>query len=416
MIKVLWLSNRTLSDKKSFATGTWVHSMAVALVDAGTIQLYNIAQARVKDTTRQDFKSICQWLIPYESLKGNGLPSSKAILKIQRIVNDIKPDIIHVWGTEHFWGLLTARGYLKGNIILEIQGLKFVIAKHFYSGLTLIDLIKCIGVKEIIKPSLSLFGENYSFKKWGKFEIEMLINHKNISTQSDWVRAHVKNLNPSAHIYNTSRTLRSEFADADRWDIANCVSYQVFTSTSAIDSYKGLHILIHAIAILKNRYPEIKLCIAGNVKSGLREEGYSKWLKRKIKSLGIKENISWLGSLDAKNLVLQMHKANVVVVPSFIESHCNALNEALTVGVPTVASFAGAMPELAIHEKTALFFPPGDVTMCANAIEKFFLNIEYASAVSQNAYNIKKTKSNKDIAEIQFEIYSRFLQNINEVK
>lgn len=413
-MKVLWFCNVILSDKKTTVTGTWIHSMADALVNTGPVQLYNIAQGRVKVTTRQDFKSICQWVVPFESLKGNGLPSSKTIQEIQKIVNDIKPDIIHIWGTEHFWGLLTARGYLKGNIILETQGLKFAIEKHFYSGLSLLDLIKCLGIKEFIKPSVSLFGEKYSFKRWGKFEKEMLMNHKNISTQSEWVRAHVMNLNPSAQIFKTARSYRTEFVEADKWKGDNCVSYQVFTSTSSIDSYKGLHILIDAIAILKKRYPEIRLCIAGNVRSGLREDGYSKWLKRKINLLGINENISWLGSLDAKNLVLQMHKANVVVVPSFIESSCNALNEALMVGVPTVASFAGGMPEQAIHEKTALFFSPGDATMCASAIEKFFANIEYASVVSQNAYDTQKSKNNRDIADIQFQIYCKISQNINK--
>lgn len=413
-MKVLWFCNVALSDIKSTATGTWLHSMADALVNTGSVQLYNIAQGKVKDITRQDSKSICQWVVPFESLKVNGLPSSKTIQEIQRIVNDITPDIIHVWGTEHFWGLLTARGYINGNIILETQGLKFAIEKYFYSGLTLIDLIKCLGIKEFIKPSLSLFCEKYSFKNWGKFEKEMLMNHKNISTQSEWVRAHVMSLNPTAQIFKTARSLRIEFVEADKWNGDNCISYQVFTSTSSIVSYKGLHVLVDAIAILKKRYPKIRLCIAGKVRSGLREEGYSKWLKRKIKYLGINENISWLGSMDAKNLVLQMHKANVVVVPSFIESYCNALNEALTVGVPTVASFAGGMPELAIHEKTALFFPPGDATMCANAIEKFFTNIEYASIVSQNAYNAKKSKNNRDITDIQFQIYSNFLQNINK--
>jgi len=404
-IKVLWLCNVVFSDTESTASGTWLHAMANALVGTNEIQLFSITQEKVKYVTRQDSQSICQWLVPYESLNNKGLPSSKTIQDIQTIVDDIKPDIIHIWGTENYWGLLTARGHIKGNIILEIQGLKFAYAKYFYSGLSLLDIFKCFRLKEFIKPSISLFGQWYSFKRWGYFEKEMLLNHRFISTQSNWVRAYVKNVNPLAKILHTSLALRSEFVEANKWNFDHCVPYRVFTSSSGMVSYKGLHILIDAIAMLKNQYPQIILCIAGKVSTGLRRDGYTKWLIRKIKNLGLYENIFWLGSLDAENLVIQMHKANIVVIPSFIETYCVALDEALTVGVPTVISFSGAMPELAIHEKSALYFPPGDSVMCADAIERFFVDREYAKEVSCNTYDAKITKNKKNIISSQLTTY-----------
>ncbi|NTW33995.1 MAG: glycosyltransferase [Bacteroidetes bacterium] len=408
-IKVIWFCNVKFSDFESNATGTWLHTMAHALVDSGEIQLFNISQGKVKNTIQQNYNSIFQWIVPCKSLKNNGLPSSKTIIEIQKIVDEIKPDIIHIWGTESYWGLLSARGYIKGNIILEIQGLKFTIAKYFYSGLSLFDIANCFGFKEFVKPYVSLIGLKYSFNHWGKFEKEMLSKHRIISTQSNWVRAYVRNVNPLAQILNTSISLRTDFIESNKWDADNCVLFQIFTSISSVVSYKGLHILIDAIAILKKQYPQIRLCIAGSIKTGFRQDGYSKWLKKKIQHFGINENIFWLGSLDAKNIVLQMHKANVVVVPSFVESYCLALEEALTVGVPTVASFSGAMPELATHKKTVLFFPPGDAAMCANAIETFFVNKEYAKIVSENVYNEKNEKKRMNIADLQISNYRNLL-------
>ena len=408
-IKVLWFCNAEFSDTNPNSSGTWLHSMANALISTDSIHLYNITQGKVKDVLCQDSQSISQWLVPFEYLRSNGLPSLKTIQEIQRIIDDINPDIIHIWGTENYWGLLAARGYIKGNIILEIQGLKFASAKYFYSGLSLLDIFNCFGLKELIKPSVSLFGQWYSFKRWGHFEKEMLLNNMVISTQSDWVRAYVRNVNPLTKILYTSLALRTEFVEANKWSFDDCVPYQIFTSSSGMVSYKGLHILIDAIAVLKDRYPQVKLCIAGKVSTGLRRDGYTKWLIRKIKNLGLYENIFWLGSLDAENLVIQMLKANVVVIPSFIETYCVALDEALTVGVPTVISFSGAMPELATHEKSALYFPPGDSVMCAHAIERFFVDRDYAIEVSYNAFNEKKTKNN--IALSQMEIYRSIIES-----
>jgi len=67
------------------------------------------------------------------------------------------------------------------------------------------------------------------------------------------------------------------------------------------------------------------------------------------------------------------------------------------------------MPELATHEKSALFFPPGDVVMCANAIERFCVDSDYATEVSWNAYNKSRTKNNINIALSQVESYRKII-------
>ena len=62
----------------------------------------------------------------------------------------------------------------------------------------------------------------------------MLMKHTNISTQSNWVRAHVKFVNPMAKILNTSILLRPEFIESNKWEMDSCEVYQIFTSTSYI--------------------------------------------------------------------------------------------------------------------------------------------------------------------------------------
>jgi glycosyltransferase involved in cell wall biosynthesis len=405
-IKVLWFCNVGFSEAKSVSTGSWLYSMSESLMNTGEIELFNVTQGNVKEVTRQNYKSINQWFVPNSRIGKNGLPNSKIIAGIQKIVETVKPDIIHIWGTENYWGLLYSRGFINGNVILEIQGLKYACAKYFYTGLSLLDIVKCFRLKEFLRPSGSLVGLKLGFERWGKFEREMLLKAEYISTQSEWVRTYVGNVNNNAELIKTQIALRNEFLEATKWDVVMCTPFQIFTSTSSSSiSYKGLHILFDAVAILKKRFPKIKLCIAGNISSGIRMDGYSKWLQDKIKKNGIAENINWLGSLDAEAIVTQMKEANVVVIPSFIETYCLALDEALTVGVPTVVSFSGAMPELAQHEKTALFYSPCDVEMCASAIGQFFLDKNLAVKISNNAYNDKSKKDNENIALSQLNVY-----------
>ena len=411
LLKVLWFSNITLTDKEPNSSGTWMNSLSSSLVASGCVQLFNITQAKVKVITKRDNHPIQQWLIPIVGRKNRGLPDDRIIREIVSVVKDINPDVIHIWGMEKFWGLLTARGYVKGNVILEIQGIKFAIEKYVYADLKLRDVVRCFGIGELFRPFESLAGTKYSYRKWGRYEREMLTNHKIISTQSDWVRANVGAVNPLAKIVSNSMLLRREFVEAVKWEYVNCVPFQLFSFTSSVISYKGLHILIDALAILKKSYPNIKLVIAGAISTGVRADGYTKWLIRKIKRLGLTDDLQWIGPLTAKDIVNQLHNANVAIIPSFVESYCMTLEESLFAGTPTVASFSGAMPELATNEESALFFPPGDIVMCARCIERILTDVKLATKLSNNSFTAKRKKDRTLTVKKQLDIYYSSLNN-----
>lgn len=409
-IKVLWLSGAHFNNEKPNATGTWMHAMAHELLNTGRVELYNITQTTTNNPKREDYFSINQWAIPANKLNRKGLPSKSIVKYIQQVVSEIKPDIIHVWGTENYWGLLTARKLITGRVLLEIQGLKYETKRYFYAGLTIQELISTLGIREILKPSDSVFSMRRSFKDWGKLEKEIIRNHNLITTQSNWVRSHVREINGSATLFKTKMVLRDEFIHAKRWSLDDCFPFTVFTTFSSIVSYKGLHVLIKAIGVLKKEFPNIKLTIAGSTgRKGILEYGYFKWIKRAILKLNIPENIHWVGALNASEIVDYLQKSNVSVVPSFIESYCMALDEALHVGTPTAASFAGAMPELGIHKETVYYYQSNDHIMLADAIRSFFIDKDFAEKVSINAYNSKRLNVSK--ADIQLDIYNEVLNS-----
>lgn len=409
-MRILWMGAMYFTDKKPDATGTWSYSMATELIKSGEIELYNITQAGVKNTIREDFSSIKQWIIPSSKLNRKGLPKESIIRDIIKITEEVKPDIIHIWGTESFWGLLKARNLISGKVILEIQGLKSEIHKYFYSGLTLKEIVATNGLRELIKPSDSIIKQKINFKKWSQFEKEIIKSHFFITTQSDWVRNHVRNINKEAKLYETKMLLRDEFVNSEKWDLDNCKPYSIFTTFSSIVSYKGLHVLIDAIAILKKEFPSVKLNVAGSTgRQGILGYGYYNWIKRKISVLGVENNINWIGPINAEEIANNLRTANVAVIPSFVESYCMALDEAIHVGTPTVASFAGAMPELGIHKETVYYFQSGDPVMCASAISAFFKNRLFAEEVSTKAYSNRSANSDK--CKQQLEIYRNVLNH-----
>lgn len=409
-MKVLWFSNIEINDNIS-STGTWIYTMANELLESGQVELINVTEGNVNKFELRDVGKLKQLIIPKSKLK-NGLPNDNIIKGLVKWVDEIKPDIIHVWGTENFWGLLFSRGFLNQKVIIDIQGLKYILRKYFFTGLTINNIFDCIAFKDIMRPQYSIFGSAKSFKKWGIYELEILRNINNIGVQSKWVHSHMKIVNPKANLFESKIQLRKPFLNCNKWDKNNYEKYRIFTSTSAVLSYKGLHVLLDAISLLKRKYPNIKLVIAGHISSkGIRQNGYDKFIMNKIKKNDLLDNIIWLGSLDAESLVNELLKSNVCVVPSFIESYCVALEEALTLGTPSVVSFSGAMPELAKHEFSALYYSSIDAVDCASQIEKLF-DLSLAETISKNAIESKKERLNKiNFAEEQLNVYRSIINN-----
>lgn len=408
-MKILWFSNIEISDNIN-STGTWVFTMAKALIEASDIELINITEGKVLNIEYKTNGKFKQWIIPKTKLK-DGLPNLKIIQELVKIVDEINPDLIHIWGTENFWGLLFSRGILKNKVLIDIQGLKSVCYKYFFTGLNFKSLISCIAFKDFLKPKLSIFGNAYSFKKWGKYELEIIKSMNSIGVQSNWVSTHISYINPRAKLYNSKIQLREPFLNGEKWQKENSEQFRIFTSTSTVISYKGLHILIEALNLLKSTFPTIKLVVAGQIsKPGIRQNGYDKFLIKKIKQYNLIENIEWLGSLDAATLSLELKKSNLCVIPSFIESYCVALDEALSLGVPSVVAFSGAMPELACHEISALYYSPTDSVDCACQIKKLF-DLTFAEKISKNIIKIKEGKLKINFVNEQLKIYKSIINN-----
>lgn len=413
--KIIWFCAAQFSDENIKTTATWLIAMGNALAEIEDIELYNITYGSVDSISQINTKNITQWIIPFKDLKKHHRGSKALVSFVKKIDEVIEPDIIHVWGTENEFGSIINEAKLKTPVLLDIQGLLFAYVKFYYGGLDFKDLIKCIDFKEIIKPRFHPYFIRRSFKKKGKQELRLIRDFKYISVQSDWVNSVIKNVNNNGSIFHTGIMLRKEFYDTSPWKkLENKNQINIFTSSSGPIPYKGIHVVIEAIALLKTKYPNIKLNIGGDFqlkkKYGLFRNGYMGWLLRKINKLGLTDSISWLGMLSSEEIINEMYKSSVVVVPSYIETYCLFMAESMMVGVPTVASFSGAMPQLAEHGKSALYFSPGDHWECASCIEKIIENTEFADMLSLESRKRAFDRNNQGkVLKKQLEIYSKII-------
>lgn len=412
-MKILWLSNAVLSVGDRASTGTWLDAMAQLLVLSGEVTLGNISSDKVMHLARQDCGSIKQWIVPLSTPSNrSGLPSQKVVADILQAVKEFSPDLVHVWGTESYWGLITENNKIGFPSLLEIQGLKGPYSRVFSGGLTKSEQHACIGFKELIKRR-SISAEGKKYEAWGRFEREVIAGHRFITTQSPWVEAWVRASNRACRVFHTELVLRDLFYRAEPWCLPS--STIIFCSAAYPVPYKGLHDAIRVLSVLKSAVPKVRLRIAGAHQfRGIRQDGYIAWVNRLARSLGVSTQIDWLGSLTAEEIVQELQNCSVMLMPSHCETYCVALAEAIYLGVPTVTAYTGGSAWLARDGESALFFPPGDEAMCAWQIERILTDRDLAIRLSHNARTIAQVRNNPEtVVKNQLEIYRQVIVSSN---
>jgi len=122
---------------------------------------------------------------------------------------------------------------------------------------------------------------------------------------------------------------------------------------------KGHRVILNALAEVKKSFPSVRYLIAG--------EGQDRaLLEAEIKTLGLDDHVYLTGILHSIAPLLSV--STLAVLPSLIEPLGMFQIEAQYLGVPTIASRVGGIPETILHEETGLMVEPGKVRAWADAI------------------------------------------------
>lgn len=135
-----------------------------------------------------------------------------------------------------------------------------------------------------------------------------------------------------------------------------------FLAVCDLDASKRMDLLIGAFVRLRLAYPEIRLAIGGSGK----EAGH---LRSLVRALDAKRDIHFTGALPRCRVRQQMWAANALVLPSDYETFGVVAVEALSTGIPVVATRCGG-PEEIVSEETGDLVPRGDQDGLAAAMER----------------------------------------------
>jgi glycosyltransferase involved in cell wall biosynthesis len=144
---------------------------------------------------------------------------------------------------------------------------------------------------------------------------------------------------------------------------------------------KRQDLLIHAFKKIANKYPDLKLIFFGD---GDDEQQ----IKKCAVEAGLSDRIIFAGCVE--NIPEVIKKAKIFVLPSDHEGFPNALIEAMSIGLPCIATNSppGAVAELIRNMENGILVNTNDVEALANAMELVLSNPDFAEHISENALKI----------------------------
>jgi L-malate glycosyltransferase len=421
-MRVLWFTNIILPEASVelnlpvFLSGGWLEGYLSALREHTDVHLIIITRSHlVSHKVKINVKGVEHIVLPLGRIDITAKLSNDVVKEYLAEINDAYPDIIHFHGSEYHYGLLQAGGHLSAPAVLSIQGLMSECARVYFGGLSIHEIIHAHTLGEIRYRS-GIFGDWLRFRQRAIIEKSIIKSMLHVIGRTRWDRAHVKAMNSSVVYHHCEELLRPAFYQTERIN-KNVQRYSIFT-TSATYPLKGFHVLLKAVALLKDDYPEItiRIAISQNI-NGKVVGGYSRFLQKLIKELKLTENIKWLGPQNDAGMAKALATSHIFVVPSFVENRSNSLAEAMMIGVPSVASLVGGMTCTVKDLSTALCFPVGDIAMLSECIRMLFGNNDLADRLALNAQTVaRKRHDSKLVAHKLYSIYHSILHEGSRIE
>lgn len=140
---------------------------------------------------------------------------------------------------------------------------------------------------------------------------------------------------------------------------------------------KGQTGLLRAFARLRANHPNLSLRLVGD---GPDREA----LERFSEELGVSDAMTFAGRLPEPETLIEISRADLLVLPSFMEGLPIVLMEAMALGIPVIASRVAGIPELVSDGKTGLLFAPSDWDELAQCIARLLSDKDLGATLAQN--------------------------------
>ena len=361
-MKVLWFTNNPCNYQKrtgnrGYNGGGWLTSLEDEIIKQQEIEL-GICFCQDNQPFKANQDGVAYYPVPrhtksykdkvldilrYNNVKRDTILWDHYKRYFKRAIDDFKPDIIHIFGSELYTGL--AAFVAPCPIVLHIQGiLSLYIYTWFPPGVSKRSFfLQDWNPKHIYdRFQLYIYWQRSCYR-----EQEVLRHTKHIIGRTHWDKLATGILNLDRKYHYGGEILRSEFYEEHKRVIPQKLT---IVTTSSSPMYKGFDYILQTANVLKNvMHLDFEWEVFGDVDPTFHQ-----------KFTGLRHheiNIKLMGVASAAQLCDSISKATVYFQPSYIENSPNSVCEAQILGVPVVATNVGGTASLIKEGETGFLIP-----------------------------------------------------------
>jgi glycosyltransferase involved in cell wall biosynthesis len=354
-LKVVWICHFSNAEIKAILElnkrikynefAPWISNLIYEFNKFNDIELYIIAPHRGMKKMLQHFliDNINYYFFnPYMPFIGRAWPRFFQIDKwsgfklnkclVRKVVQKIKPDIIHMFGAENPYYSATILDLLEFPVLLTIQGI--------YSN-----------------------PERFKYMPQEKYRYKLERNiHSKIKyflIGANFFPALIKRDSENPVFFDARLPIKQLSIDTDSSSEKKIYDFVFWARMTKL---KGAEDLLDALAIIKKQNPDVKLRMMGACRTD-----YFEFLKIKISELDLCDNIVITGdAIESHEALLEEGlKGKIYVLPTFLDTIPGTIVEAIKLGLPVISYNVGDIPLFNKEKERILLCDPGDISALA---------------------------------------------------
>lgn len=327
-------------------------------------------------------------------------PISNASLEAYlRIIDDFKPDLIQIFGSENAFGELC--GKTDVPVVIHMQGcLPPYHNALFPVGMGPFDFLTQRGLSWRYR-FIGLRSEP-AFRKNAEREIATIQSCRYFMGRTEWDKGLIDLFNPSATYFHCEEALRPSFLEGrQQWQWRD--GKPVIVSVISRPWYKGCDLILKTAQLLR-RFTNIDFewQVYGIPEMRFFEHKYG----IRADEVGVRV----MGTATQQQLVDAITSARCYVHTSYIDNSPNSLCEAQILGTPVLSTHVGGISSLVQHGKNGLLFPANDPYTLASLLKRVCFDRQLAESLGNGARRDAMRRHNPEsIKNRVIEIYKAIL-------
>lgn len=321
--------------------------------------------------------------------------SEKYLGKVNQIIEDFKPDIIHVFGIENNLAKIVGRTDIP--VVIHLQGLLAPYDNAFFPvGINKTSFLYPFSINEWILRNGYIHAKN-SIHFRGQQEIKLFKYVKYTMGRTHWDYQVSRLLAPSSAYFHVDEVLRDIFyVNKGKWRYDPNRKF-IIVSTVSETLYKGIDLILKTAALLKEHTDldfEWKV-IGVNPKSKI-----VRFIERVVGIRGLENNVNYSGVMTAEELCETELSASVYVHPSYIDNSPNSICEAQLLGLPVVATYVGGVETLLKEVDSGILVPANSPYELSYILKNLFANQDYIQRLSETGKKVADRRHDVETIKI----------------